>query len=111
MQGINDLATPFFHVFLSPFVAGDDVENCDVDLISADALAVVEADTFWCLSKLLDGIQVGGNERQGTQAVIPYVMSKRNILSRTPYHTGQLHARTTWYTSANSKDEGAYRTD
>lgn len=34
-----------------------EIENCDVSLLPADELRVVEADSFWCFSKLLDGIQ------------------------------------------------------
>ncbi|KNC76968.1 hypothetical protein SARC_10559 [Sphaeroforma arctica JP610] len=34
-----------------------DVEKADISSVSAEALNEVEADTFWCLSKLLDGIQ------------------------------------------------------
>ncbi|XP_066283316.1 TBC1 domain family member 22B-like isoform X1 [Branchiostoma lanceolatum] len=59
VQGINDLVTPFFVVFLS--------EYTDLDVITEDfdasqnldpkALNAIEADCFWCLSKLLDGIQ------------------------------------------------------
>jgi hypothetical protein len=58
VQGINDLVTPFFQVFLSAYIKEQDVENCVVDAISDEILAMVEADSFWCLSKLLDGIQV-----------------------------------------------------
>lgn len=56
VQGINDLATPFFEVFLSAYITSDP-EQYDVALLPAEALEALEADTFWCLSKLLDGIQ------------------------------------------------------
>lgn len=56
VQGINDLATPFFEVFLSAYVSVDP-ELFDVTELPADVLAAVEADSFWCLTKLLDGIQ------------------------------------------------------
>jgi len=55
VQGINDLATPFFVVFLSEIV--DDVGNCDVSQSPVTQLATVEADSYWCTPKLLDGIQ------------------------------------------------------
>lgn len=55
MQGINDLATPFFEVFLSAYISTDP-EQYDVALLPPAALEAVESDTFWCLSKLLDGI-------------------------------------------------------
>ncbi|NWV78858.1 TB22B protein, partial [Dasyornis broadbenti] len=56
VQGINDLVTPFFVVFLSEHVE-EDVENFDVTNLSQDVLRSIEADSFWCMSKLLDGIQ------------------------------------------------------
>ncbi|XP_033008448.1 TBC1 domain family member 22B isoform X3 [Lacerta agilis] len=56
VQGINDLVTPFFVVFLSEYVE-EDVENFDVTNLSQDVMRSIEADSFWCMSKLLDGIQ------------------------------------------------------
>lgn len=56
VQGINDLVTPFFQVFLSSYIDGD-VETFDPGSLPKDVLGAVEADTFWCLTKLLDGIQ------------------------------------------------------
>ena len=34
-----------------------DVETYNVSNVPAEVLDMVEADTFWCMSKLLDGIQ------------------------------------------------------
>ncbi|XP_063811083.1 TBC1 domain family member 22B isoform X2 [Pseudophryne corroboree] len=56
VQGINDLVTPFFVVFLTEHVE-DDVENFDVSSLCPDTLRNIEADSFWSISKLLDGIQ------------------------------------------------------
>ncbi|KAJ7163550.1 rab-GTPase-TBC domain-containing protein, partial [Mycena crocata] len=56
VQGINDLATPFFQVFLSAYIDSDP-ELFDPAALPARALDAVEADSFWCLSRLLDGIQ------------------------------------------------------
>lgn len=58
VQGINDLATPFFIVFLKEYLdPSQDPENCDINsVINSDQLLDVEADTFWCLSQLLDMI-------------------------------------------------------
>nr|XP_020472915.1 TBC1 domain family member 22B-like isoform X5 [Monopterus albus] len=56
VQGINDLVTPFFVVFLSEFVT-EDVENFEVAELPLDTQRNIEADSFWCMSKLLDGIQ------------------------------------------------------
>lgn len=72
VQGINDLVTPFFQVFLSSYIGpsyasctnhnsnistDDDVEAFDPSVLPKEVLDVVEADSFWCLTKLLDGIQ------------------------------------------------------
>ncbi|KAI0254043.1 rab-GTPase-TBC domain-containing protein [Lactifluus subvellereus] len=56
VQGINDLATPFFQVFLSAYV-DTDPEDINPSILPSAVLAAVEADSFWCLSRLLDGIQ------------------------------------------------------
>jgi len=74
VQGINDLVTPFFEVFLSAYVGtyaaprkpalahvtlilDCDPELFDTTQLPGNILAAIEADSFWCLSKLLDGIQ------------------------------------------------------
>jgi NADH dehydrogenase FAD-containing subunit len=51
--------TPYFQVFLQAYVS-DDVEKTNVEAVPKAVLAEVEADSFWCLTKLLDGIQVSG---------------------------------------------------
>ncbi|KAI0812686.1 rab-GTPase-TBC domain-containing protein [Irpex lacteus] len=56
VQGINDLVTPFYQVFLSAFIDSDP-EEFDTALLPTEVLNAVEADSFWCLSRLLDGIQ------------------------------------------------------
>lgn len=56
VQGINDLVTPFFQVFLSAYIDGA-VENYDPGRLPRSVIDVIEADTFWCLTRLLDGIQ------------------------------------------------------
>ncbi|EDO38220.1 predicted protein, partial [Nematostella vectensis] len=63
VQGMNDLVTPFFVVFLSAYADGD-LENYDVQSLSQDILDTIEADSFWCMSKLLDGIQQMGPSRR-----------------------------------------------
>ncbi|XP_076331386.1 TBC1 domain family member 22B-like isoform X2 [Tachypleus tridentatus] len=58
VQGMNDLLTPFFVVFLQEVVpSGSVAETYEVSLLSKECLEVIEADSYWCLSKLLDGIQ------------------------------------------------------
>jgi len=77
VQGINDLVTPFFQVFLSSYIGmcyqtcvwycspeltqlssqDSDPELFDPAYLPPNVLNAVEADSFWCLSRLLDGIQ------------------------------------------------------
>jgi len=58
VQGINDLVIPFFMLFLSDQIGGNvDIENYDISKLDSTILAAVEADSYWCLSRLLDGIQ------------------------------------------------------
>ena len=69
-QGMNDLVTPFFLVFLrdglqnlgqlnpnedhgSNFVPAD----LEVESLPLEMRQSVEADSFWCLSVVMDGIQ------------------------------------------------------
>lgn len=78
VQGINDLVTPFFVVFLQEIIPpgnsilkenvtifnfvgfgleGGNLDTHDVSKLSDEDRNSIEADSFWCLSKLLDGIQ------------------------------------------------------
>ncbi|KAL1982545.1 hypothetical protein VTN96DRAFT_1202 [Rasamsonia emersonii] len=58
VQGINDLVTPFWQVFLGAYVTDANVEEgMDPGQLPKSVLDAVEADSFWCLTKLLDGIQ------------------------------------------------------
>ncbi|CAI7585870.1 unnamed protein product [Penicillium manginii] len=58
VQGINDLVTPFWQVFLGVYITDLNVgEGMDPGQLPRSVLDAVEADTFWCLTKLLDGIQ------------------------------------------------------
>lgn len=56
VQGINDLVTPFFAVFLQPYVAAD-IEGISELRVPVETLQAVEADTYWCLTKFIDAIQ------------------------------------------------------
>ncbi|CAO2821808.1 unnamed protein product [Amaranthus hypochondriacus] len=56
VQGINDLVTPFLVVFLSEHLEGS-VDTWSTLDLSEEKVAEVEADCYWCLSKLLDGMQ------------------------------------------------------
>lgn len=58
VQGINDLVTPFWQVFLGSYITDSDIESgMDPGQLPKQVLDAVEADSFWCLTKLLDGIQ------------------------------------------------------
>jgi len=58
VQGINDLVTPFWQVFLGAYISNPAVEaGMDPGQLPRSVLDAVEADCFWCLTKLLDGIQ------------------------------------------------------
>ena len=58
VQGINDLVSPFWQVFLGSYITDPEVEfGMDPGQLPKQVLDAVEADTFWCLTKLLDGIQ------------------------------------------------------
>ena len=74
VQGINDLAAPFILVFLAARVENleqYDVKNAVEQMTEEHVLAIatedmlkVEADVFWCLSKLIDEIQDNYTEMQ-----------------------------------------------
>eukprot|EP00804_Cyclotella_cryptica_P028734 CCRYP_008240-RA/>CCRYP_008240-RA protein AED:0.04 eAED:0.04 QI:215/1/1/1/0.5/0.33/3/1633/491 len=58
VQGINDLATPFIAVFLAGYYNG--VSCLDGEVMASvtdEMMEEVEADTYWCLTNLLAGIQ------------------------------------------------------
>ncbi|CAH1964463.1 unnamed protein product [Acanthoscelides obtectus] len=58
VQGINDLVTPFYVVFLQEFIPdSSSFETFNVTELTEDQRKIIEADSFWCLSKFLDGIQ------------------------------------------------------
>ena len=78
VQGINDLVTPFFVVFLSEFIENGEkirkkndsskskmisffsdveIENFDIASLAENDRKLIEADCFWTTSHLLEGIQ------------------------------------------------------
>lgn len=56
VQGINDLVTPFIVVLLASEIDAP-LDSVDVDSIEERVLKTVEADAYWCLSKVLSDIQ------------------------------------------------------
>jgi hypothetical protein len=58
VQGINDLVTPFFVVFLGYYIPGYlSPETFQLSKLSEEVLNNLEADSFWCMSQMLDKIQ------------------------------------------------------
>lgn len=57
VQGMNDLLTPFFIVFLADHTSNTDLESVNSSSLSTSSLQQLEADCYWCFSRLLDGIQ------------------------------------------------------
>jgi len=61
VQGMNDLITPFLTVFLAEHISNVDINTLEVppdfeNNFTEEAQSIIEADTFWGLSKILDGI-------------------------------------------------------
>lgn len=57
VQGINDLTPPFITAFLQEFVEiNTDTFDVPSKKISEEIFIGIEADTYWCLSKILDYI-------------------------------------------------------
>lgn len=61
VQGMNDLLQPFFFAFLAPHCPGKTVSEMlkmqSLEGIPEESIKEIEADCFWCFSKLLDGLQ------------------------------------------------------
>ena len=79
VQGINDLATPFFQVFLSAYITTD-AESFDTATLPLPVIQAIEADTFWCLTRLLDGIQ--DNYIHAQPGIVRQVGNLRDLTSR-----------------------------
>lgn len=63
VQGLNDILTPIICVFLAEYTPLFDdkgefiTDNPDIDSLSDSQLEALEADSYWCFTKLLDSIQ------------------------------------------------------
>jgi hypothetical protein len=81
VQGINDLVTPFWQVFLGAYITDPDIEfGMDPGQLPRPVLDAVEADSFWCLTKLLDGIQ--DNYIHAQPGIQRQVTSLRDLTTR-----------------------------
>jgi len=62
VQGINDLTTPFIAAFILEYLPDLNLDNFAVSpdtvatTLTPENVAKLEADIYWCLSKILDGI-------------------------------------------------------
>ncbi|KAK8482385.1 hypothetical protein V6N13_055047 [Hibiscus sabdariffa] len=56
VQGINDLVTPFLVVFLSEYLGGS-IDGWSLSDMPSEKISDIEADCYWSLSKLFDGMQ------------------------------------------------------
>jgi len=81
VQGINDLVTPFWQVFLGAYISNPDIESgMDPGQLPRPVLDAVEADSFWCLTKLLDGIQ--DNYIFAQPGIVRQVAALRDLVTR-----------------------------
>jgi hypothetical protein len=81
VQGINDLVTPFWQVFLGAYITDPDIEfGMDPGQLPKPVLDAVEADCFWCLTKLLEGIQ--DNYVSGQPGIQRQVAGLRDLTTR-----------------------------
>jgi hypothetical protein len=82
VQGINDLAAPLILVYLAEFLPHLNQDNIyeinekDLEDLDLDSLIKVEADVFWCLSKLVDDVQDNYTEMQPGVHKIIFKMKK-----------------------------------
>ena len=70
VQGLNDLCTPFFVIFLTHLRNAPDIEST-LDLseeglldLGEEVLMLVEADSYWCFTKMMDRIQTNYTHNQ-----------------------------------------------
>ncbi len=85
VQGINDLVTPFWQVFLGSYITDFNIEcGMDPGQLPKPVLDAVEADSFWCLTKLLDGIQ--DNYIFAQPGIVRQVSALRDLTTRIDSH-------------------------
>eukprot|EP00891_Asterochloris_glomerata_P001979 jgi/Astpho2/1979/e_gw1.00038.107.1_t len=92
VQGINDLVTPFLAVFLSQHFDGP-MEEWRMEQLPEECLLGVEADAYWCLSKLVDSIQ-------------DHYINGQPGIQRTVFHLKELVRRIDQSVAQHMEDEG-----
>ncbi|CAR24518.1 GTPase-activating protein GYP1 [Lachancea thermotolerans CBS 6340] len=84
VQGINDLVTPFFQTFLTEYLQPaqkEDVVKLSPDTyLTHEQLLDVEADSFWCLTKLLE--QITDNYIHGQPGILKQVKNLGQLVKR-----------------------------
>ncbi|KAJ2078958.1 GTPase-activating protein [Coemansia sp. RSA 988] len=78
VQGINDLLTPFVSVFLEPHL--EEHTESAAEALNDDVAAAAEADSFWCLTRLLDGIQ--DNYTHAQPGVLRQIVKMKELVAR-----------------------------
>ena len=88
VQGINDLVTPFWQVFLGSYITDYNIEaGMDPGQLPRAVLDAVEADTYWCLTKLLDGIQ--DNYIHAQPGIVRQVNELQDLIARIDFPLSQ----------------------
>jgi hypothetical protein len=68
VQGFNDLCTPFFAIFLLQYISFDldtlDISEEKLIELGEDLLLEIEADSYWCFTKMMDRIQTNYTNNQ-----------------------------------------------
>lgn len=68
VQGFNDLVTPFFVIFINQYIDLDldtlNVEEIAINNLGKDTLLNIEADCYWCFTKMMDKIQTNYTHNQ-----------------------------------------------
>ncbi|KAG0690544.1 GTPase-activating protein [Pichia californica] len=81
VQGINDLVTPFFQVFLNHYLSINiNINEFDPKCLPKELLNIIEADTYWCLTKVLDTIQDNFIHEQ--PGIIRQITELKNLIKR-----------------------------
>ncbi len=70
------------------FSADKSIEECDVASLPPDTLRTIEADSFWCFSKLLDSIQ--DNYTFAQPGIQLKVNALKDIISRVDSECGTV---------------------
>eukprot|EP00298_Acanthocystis_sp_HF-20_P007879 c17338_g1_i2.p1 GENE.c17338_g1_i2~~c17338_g1_i2.p1 ORF type:complete len:460 (+),score=143.38 c17338_g1_i2:76-1455(+) len=82
VQGMNDLVVPYFVVFLSEIIDlnknGEELRL--LEAVSDEVFTDIEADVYWCLSRMLQGIQ--DNYTSSQPGIQRMVFKLQEILTR-----------------------------